>query len=498
LHNLQITRAAKAAETDRQLDGSLKRDRLPAFPPDEIRTDDAELLVVNLAGEHELLILTRFDARDPNLACLGPRDAKHMPLPDLVRAKHFSEHRARLVDDAQRTIPVVAAAVLFDREIFRDALFDGGNDLSHKLSDWFRIHNSMIAVPQIKSIPLPNETRVIVATARQAKEKSDNKNSFARSGKLLSSQHHQPPKCFPRRFGCLTYFGPNRHKKCPYNGFYSVVRGAAFAYFMPMMYRLLIGLVWLGTAFLLRAESVALDVLTVGSTTYSNVTVFGANSTDLFFTSDQGVSNVKLKYLSPELQQKFNYNPKTGEESEQQQIDESKRYQENLAASIAAKVKAAREQQEAQIQATYSHAGLGDSVSEESPIGRTAPEMNFTNWVGVAPDLTGKFAIISVWSPKSASSRKWIPSLNTLYKALAGKVEVVGVTSATEAEVTQTEPKIDFPCALDPRSKFLSEAGITMLPCVLLVDTNNVVRYQGHPAAVTTNTLAGLLKNSEE
>ncbi len=123
--------------------------------------------------------------------------------------------------------------------------------------------------------------------------------------------------------------------------------------------------------------------------------------------------------------------------------------------------------------------------------------MDFKTWVGNAPNLTGKFAIISVWSPKSPACRKWIPTLNDLHKTLAGKVEVVGVTTATEAEVSASDPKIDFPCAIDPDGKFQSEAGVTMLPCVLLVDTNNIVRYFGHPAAVTTNTLQGLFKGEE-
>jgi thiol-disulfide isomerase/thioredoxin len=137
-------------------------------------------------------------------------------------------------------------------------------------------------------------------------------------------------------------------------------------------------------------------------------------------------------------------------------------------------------------------------VSEDSPLGHAAPDLDFTNWIGGKPDVTGKFTIISVWSPKSASCRKWIPALNELHKSLAGKVEFLGVTTATESEVSQTEPKIDFPSALDPSGRFLAEAGVKSLPCVLLVDTNNVVRYLGHPAAITTNTLAGLFQNSEQ
>lgn len=240
-----------------------------------------------------------------------------------------------------------------------------------------------------------------------------------------------------------------------------------------------------------------LDHLTVGSITYSNVTVFGVNKTDLFFSSDQGMSNVKLKYLNAELQKRFNYNSNAAEKVEEQQFAADQAYQANLAASFSARVQEAAQQHEERVKAVYSQAGLGDAVSEDSPLGQTAPALNFTNWIGGQPDLQGKFTLVSVWSPKSASCRKWIAPLNELQRVLAGKVEVIGVTTATEDEVANADPKINFPCALDPKGAFLIEAGVTSLPCVLLIDTNNVVRYMGHPAAVTTNTLQSLLKSDE-
>jgi len=75
---------------------------------------------------------------------------------------------------------------------------------------------------------------------------------------------------------------------------------------------------------------------------------------------------------------------------------------------------------------------------------------------------------------------------------------VICVTSASEADVANADPKMDFPCAIDPHGTFIFNAGVTSLPCVLLIDTNNMVRYLGHPAAVTTNTLQSLLKGSED
>ena len=264
-----------------------------------------------------------------------------------------------------------------------------------------------------------------------------------------------------------------------------------------MMYRLLICALGMVT-FSFSAGALDLDHLTVGSTTYSNVTVYGANKTDLFFSSDQGVSNVKLKYLDPELQKQFNYNSNAAEKIEEQQLAADKAYQANLAASLTAKVKAAAQEHESRTKAAYSQAGLGDAVSDKSPLGHAAPELSFTNWIGGEPSLAGKFTLVSVWSPKSAACRKWIAPLNDLHRSLMGRAEVIGVTTATEAEVEDSDPKIDFPCAIDPGGTFISKAGVMSLPCVLLIDTNNVVRYMGHPAAVTTNSLQTLLKSSEE
>jgi len=51
-----------------------------------------------------------------------------------------------------------------------------------------------------------------------------------------------------------------------------------------------------------------LSLLTVGPNTYKHVAIFKTNATDIFFTSDQGLGNVKLKDLGPEMQKHFNFN----------------------------------------------------------------------------------------------------------------------------------------------------------------------------------------------
>jgi hypothetical protein len=255
----------------------------------------------------------------------------------------------------------------------------------------------------------------------------------------------------------------------------------------------------MATAFSLGAASMKLPFITIGTITYSNVTVLGFNASDLFFTSDHGIRNVKLRLLTPDLQQKFNYDPEEAQRAEEQQAEDEKRYHDNLAAQLTAEYNAARDGREAQAQAIYAAAGLADPApGGNSPIGKPAPDFDFEKWVGTRPDMNGKFVIVSLWTPKSVSCQKWIPALNDLHKTFADRVNFFGVTQATEAEVVHADPKPDFPCAIDSDSKFMSAASVTTFPCVMLLDTNHVVRYEGHPAALTTQALQSVLPKPEE
>src|SRR5438445_7872397 len=71
----------------------------------------------------------------------------------------------------------------------------------------------------------------------------------------------------------------------------------------------------------LPAAPLKLDFLKVGSKEYSNVTIVGANETDLYFTHSQGIANVKLKFVNESLRNRFHYDPKAAAEAERQQAE---------------------------------------------------------------------------------------------------------------------------------------------------------------------------------
>lgn len=261
-----------------------------------------------------------------------------------------------------------------------------------------------------------------------------------------------------------------------------------------MMFRfVLIG--WIGLMGSVSAASFKMDSLAVGPLIYTNVTILGANTTDLYFTHALGISNVKLKHLSPELQKRFNYDPRAAAEAEKKQNESDLLYQTTEATAFYTHGQKAGDQ--AERLRSSSEDNLADPVSERSLIGRPAPEFEADSWLGEKPKLEGKFVLIAFWAPWSVSCRKSVPELNALQKRFKDKLVVVGWTSDGEL-ANANEFKMDFPSALDSKAKLSAICGVTSLPCVLLVDNKHVIRYQGHPAAVTEKKLEALMSKAEE
>ena len=53
-----------------------------------------------------------------------------------------------------------------------------------------------------------------------------------------------------------------------------------------------------------------LPLLQSGNDCYTNITVTSVSVTDVYFTYAGGMANVKIKYLSPDLQKHFSFDPK--------------------------------------------------------------------------------------------------------------------------------------------------------------------------------------------
>jgi thiol-disulfide isomerase/thioredoxin len=242
----------------------------------------------------------------------------------------------------------------------------------------------------------------------------------------------------------------------------------------------------------LRAAPVKLDSLKAGSQTFSNITVIRVTDTDLYFSHDKGISNLKLKYLDRDLQKKFDYDPGAAADAERQQTQNDSLFQGSVAATLSARAESNARA------AASSEDNLADPVSDKSLLGKPGPALQVTKWLGDKPELKGKALLLYFWAPWSAPCRKTIPELNALQKACADKLLIVALASESQTEIEAiAEPKIAFASALDAKAKTRMAAGATSVPYVLLLDAKGIVRYQGHPAAINEKKLQSLLKPAE-
>jgi thiol-disulfide isomerase/thioredoxin len=136
---------------------------------------------------------------------------------------------------------------------------------------------------------------------------------------------------------------------------------------------------------------------------------------------------------------------------------------------------------------------FADPVSDKSLLGKAAPRLDVDKWVGEKPKLENKFVLITFLAPWSSACRQCVPELSALQKKFPEKLVIVGVSTNSGEELMQTPgAKAEFACATDSKAKLSTAAGVTSVPFVLLVDTKGIVRYEGHPAALTEKKLQNL------
>jgi peroxiredoxin len=249
---------------------------------------------------------------------------------------------------------------------------------------------------------------------------------------------------------------------------------------------------------LAAVEQVKLDSLKAGAKTYHQVTVLGASETDLYFKHDGGIANVKFKYLEPEIQKRFDYDPKAAVAAEQRQIQEDSAYHETVALEVVAHaqrtaVAAATES------ATEMEESLADPISGKSLLNRPAPKIEVGKWLAEKPTTEGKAVLVFFWTTWSVPCRKAIPEMNAHQITFRDQLVVIGLSAQEEKELADfSEVKIDFPLAVDPKSKLAAAVGVTSVPQVLLIDARGIVRYVGHPAALDPAALKKILTERPE
>ena len=265
-----------------------------------------------------------------------------------------------------------------------------------------------------------------------------------------------------------------------------------------MLRMLLIGWLLGAVAATVAAPPTKLDRLKVGSLTYSNVTIVNVTPTDLYFSYEKGIKNVKLRLLDPETQKLLNYDPRAAEELEWKQIQDAARFQSTVASTSSRGTNPSGAPETEKKPKSFQES-IADPISDRSLIGKPAPPITVGKWSGSAraPALKGKFVLLAFVAPWSIPSQKAVSQLDALQKAFTGKIECAGLLPEADAEDRSLDSKFDFPFAIDEKNRLASAFAVENVPCVVLINPGGLILYQGHPAALGERELRLLLSKEE-
>ncbi|MCS7336903.1 MAG: TlpA family protein disulfide reductase [Verrucomicrobiae bacterium] len=245
-----------------------------------------------------------------------------------------------------------------------------------------------------------------------------------------------------------------------------------------------------GTALIatcLVAAETRLPELQVGQRIFRNIVVLGVDATDLYFRHEGGIRNVKLRELPIELQRMFGYDPARAREIERARSEDERRFAEVVTTALQAEAAARLRGPE-----TLGEHSLADALAEDSPLNKPMPELAPEKWVTDKPTLAGKLVIVYFFKPASAPCQPFIRQFNEWQKKYGEQLVVIGILAGAETELAGLE--IEFPLGLDQAGRVAKQWRVATVPHIILADTKGVVRYCGHPAAISEKTLRTLFE----
>ncbi len=137
-------------------------------------------------------------------------------------------------------------------------------------------------------------------------------------------------------------------------------------------------------------------------------------------------------------------------------------------------------------------ADVGQAVDLQGKLG---PPIEVEEWLTEAPNASDKVVVVDFWATWCGPCIAAIPHMNRLQQDFSDSVVVIGISNESADKVRGWLPGkgMRYSVGVDPSSRMGRVVQNRSIPYAVVYSPDGVIRWQGHPARLTGETLGAIV-----